>query len=444
MTESGNRWSGRRFHFIGVGGAGMSGLALAAAELGASVSGSDRDRSSYFERLERAGIAVQLGHDPANIPDGAEVVFSSAIDADNPELSAARTTGLDTRHRSELLAELCSDRQVIAVAGTHGKTTTTAMIAWALRSLGIEAGFFVGGEAPGLGPNGSPTNASWSVEGPVVVEADESDGSFLRLNPEVAVVTNLEMDHHANWDGMASLRKAFAEFVAGPRLVALPADDPATNFLREVADATVSFDLLSPGPESLRLKVPGRHNVINARAAIAALAGVGVDPDDAAAALADFPGVARRLEYRGEMDGVPVYDDYAHHPTEVKAAIEALREIANGRVVAVFQPHLYSRTRAFAPEFGSALARADAVVVTDVYPAREVPEGPLAGVTGMDILRETVDRNGGRGAWWAPDLEAAGRAIRKIASDGDLVVTIGAGDVSGLAGRLVGEGGAAS
>lgn len=444
MTDSGNDWSGRRLHFIGVGGAGMSGLALAAAELGASVSGSDRDRSSYFQRLERAGIAVQLGHDSANVPDGAEVVFSSAIDDDNPELSAARATGLDTRHRSEMLAELCSDRQVIAVAGTHGKTTTTAMIAWALRSLGIEAGFFVGGEVPGLGPDSSPTNASWSVGGPVVVEADESDGSFLRLNPEVAVVTNLEMDHHANWDGMASLRKAFAEFVAGPRLVALPADDPATNFLREVAKSTVSFDLLSPGPKSLRLKVPGRHNVINARAAIAALAGVGVEPDDAAAALADFPGVARRLEYRGEMDGVPVYDDYAHHPTEVRAAIEALREIADGRVVAVFQPHLYSRTRAFAPEFGSALAGADAVVVTDVYPAREVPEGPLAGVSGMDILRETVDRNGGRGAWWAPDLETAGRAIRKIASDGDLVVTIGAGDVSGLAGRLVKEGGAAS
>ncbi|MFZ9668483.1 MAG: UDP-N-acetylmuramate--L-alanine ligase [Solirubrobacterales bacterium] len=434
-------WTDRKIHFVGAGGAGMSGLALAVLELGASVTGSDRDRSSYLERLEGAGIEVTVGHDAANVPEGAEVVLSSAIGEENPEVVRARDDGLRILHRSELLAEACRGRQVVAVAGTHGKTTTTAMVAWALRSLGIDSAFFVGGEVPDLGPGGRPTNASWSSEGPVVVEADESDGSFLRLDPAVGVVTNLEMDHHANWDGMAALRQAFSEFVAGVGIAVLPGADPATTFLDGLAPETVPFDLEYPGPEALVLKVPGRHNQLNARAALAALQALGVDLDGAAAALVDFPGVSRRLEFRGEMGGIPVYDDYAHHPTEVRATIEALREIAPGRVLVVFQPHLYSRTRALAPEFGEALAGADRVVVTDVYPAREVPEGHLAGVSGLDILRETTDRNGGRGAWWAPDLEAADRAVRTIAEPGDLVVTIGAGDVSGLAGRLVGEGG---
>lgn len=439
MTGSPDDWARRTLHFIGVGGAGMSGLALAALELGARVTGSDRDRSSYFDRLEGAGIGVVVGHDRVNLPEGAEVVVSSAIGDENPELAAAREAGLRVVHRSELLAELCAGRQVVAVAGTHGKTTTTAMIAWALRGLGREAAFFVGGEVPAMGPEGSRANASWSLDGPVVVEADESDGSFLRLEPAIAVVTNLEMDHHANWDGMGSLREAFGRFVSGAPVAVLPADDPQTGSLVGLAPETIPFDLAGPGPESLDLKVPGRHNLLDARAAIAALSGLDIEPEAAAAALADFPGVARRLEYRGEMDGIPVYDDYAHHPTEVRASIEALREVAPGRIVAVFQPHLFSRTRAFAPEFGAALAGADEVVVTDVYPAREVPEGQLEGVSGLDVLRETVDRNGGRGAWWAPDLEAAGRAVRRLATGDDLVVTIGAGDVSGLATRLVGE-----
>ena len=440
MNGTGPAWPDRKLHFIGVGGAGMSGLALAALELGAGVTGSDRDRSSYFERLERAGVELAVDHDRSNLPEGVEVVVSSAIGDENPELAAAREAGLRVLHRSELLAELCAGREVVAVAGTHGKTTTTAMIGWALRTLGRESALFVGGEVPGLGPGGEPTNAAWSATGPVVVEADESDGSFLRLEPTVALVTNLEMDHHANWDGMGSLREAFGQFVSGAPIAVLPADDPATAFLATAAPETITFDLDGPGPETLELKVPGRHNRLNARAAIAALSGIGIDPDEAAGALGGFPGVARRLEYRGEMDGVPVYDDYAHHPTEVRATIEALREIAPGRIVAIFQPHLYSRTRAFAPEFGAALAGADEVVVTDVYPARELPEGPLKGVSGLDVLRETADRSGGRGAWWAPDLEAAGRAVRKLARDDDIVVTIGAGDVSGLAGRLVGEG----
>jgi UDP-N-acetylmuramate--alanine ligase len=437
VTGSGGDWSERRIHFVGVGGAGMSGLALATVALGGRVTGSDRDRSSYFERLERAGASLSVGHDLDNLPEGAEVVVSSAIGEENPELLAAREAGLRILHRSELLAEVCADREVIAVAGTHGKTTTTAMVAWALRGLDREAAFFVGGEVPAIGPDGTATNAAWSASGPVVVEADESDGSFLRLEPSVAVVCNLEMDHHANWNGMGSLREAFAEFVSGSPKAVLPADDPETAFLLPLAPEVVPFDLEAPGPVPLSLRVPGRHNLLDARAALAALAAIGIDPGEAAATLADFPGVARRLEYRGEMDGIPVYDDYAHHPTEVRASIEALREVAPGRIVAVFQPHLYSRTRAFASEFGAALAGADEVVVTDVYPARELPEGDLAGVSGLDVLRETTDRNGGRGAWWAPDLEAAYRAVRRVASGDDLVVTIGAGDVSGLAGRLV-------
>ena len=432
-------WEGRRLHLIGIGGAGMSGLAVVCRALGSEVTGSDRSESTYVERVRAAGVRVSVGHSDSNLPEGAEVVVSSAISEENPELVAAREAGVPVLHRSELLSEICAGRQVIAVAGTHGKTTTTAMIAWALAGMDRPFGFFVGGEVPGLGPDGGSGNAGWADEGPIVVEADESDGSFLRLEPAVAVVTNVEMDHHANWSGMAELESAFSNFVGKAPLAVLPVDDPACRDIAPQGTEVVPFSESMPGPDGLELKVPGRHNILNARAALAALAAIGEDPDRSATALSTFPGAARRLEYKGDALGAAVYDDYAHHPTEVEASIQALRSLGPDRVVVVFQPHLYSRTRAFAAEFGKALAAADCAVVMDVYPARELPEGSLAGVSGLDVLRATADRNGGRQTVWAPDLDGARRAVGRLLGPGTVVVTMGAGDVTRLSDDLVRE-----
>ena len=418
-------WGGRRLHFVGIGGAGMSGLALVCDELGASVSGSDRADSSYMERLRTAGLTPVIGHDTANLPDGAEVVVSTAIADDNPELALARSRGLTVRRRGELLAELCAEKRLIAVAGTHGKTTTSAMLTWALREVGADPAFFVGGEVPGLGPNGSAANAGWGRGEWVVAEADESDASFLDLQPEIAVITNIEMDHHSRWGSMAELRDAFAQFAAGAKAVALPAED----------------DGCSPGPAELSLAVPGRHNVLNARAALAAADLAGFDLDAIAAALGRFPGVARRLELKGERNGARIYDDSAHHPTEVRAALEALRGLQPERLIIAFQPHLYSRTKAFAEQFGASLALADEVVVLDVYPAREEPVGDLAGVSGLDVARAAADRMQGRRVVWAPSADRAQAVLESRLQPGAIMAMVGAGDVFRVGEALV-EGGA--
>jgi UDP-N-acetylmuramate--alanine ligase len=396
----------------------MSGLALVCHGLGAELSGSDRSDSSYIRRLREEGIVAGVGHDVANLPEAGEVVVSTAIATDNPELAAARERGLTVLHRGELLAQLCAEKRLIAIAGTHGKTTTTAMLVWALRALGADPAFFVGGEVPGLGgERQDAANASWGEGEWVVAEADESDASFLALKPEIAVITNIEMDHHARWGSVAELRAAFAEFAEGARLA--------------------EFDESSPGPAELRLAVPGRHNRLNARAALAAVELAGLDVGEAAAALAGFPGVRRRLELKGERAGAPIYDDYAHHPTEVRAALSALRELGEARVIAVFQPHLYSRTKAFAEEFGAALALADEAVVLDVYPAREEPVGELAGVDGLLVARAAADRMGGRRVVWAPTLELARQAVEPRLGPGRVLVTVGAGDVFTLGEALL-------
>jgi len=419
-------WSSSRLHFIGIGGAGMSGLALVCAELGASVTGSDRSDSSYMERLRQAGLDPIVGHDAANLPDGAEVVVSTAIGDDNPELALARERGVKPIHRGALLAELCAEERLIAVAGTHGKTTTTAMLVWALRVLGADPAFFVGGEVPGLGAERAAANAGWGSGDWVVAEADESDGSFLQLKPEIAVVTNIEMDHHSRWGSVAELRAAFDEFTAGARAVVRPEDS----------------DL------EIELAVPGHHNLLNARAAVLAAAAAGFEPAKVAAALADFPGVKRRLELKGSRGGARIYDDYAHHPTEVRAALSALREQRPGRLIAVFQPHLYSRTKAFGEQFGAALALADEVVVLDVYPAREQPVGELAGVSGLQVAQAAAERMGGRRVRWLPDAAGAYRALADLLDHNQAVgikeqvlVTIGAGDVFKVGEALVGNAG---
>jgi len=444
-----SEWRDRRLHFVGIGGAGMSGLALVCHELGATVTGSDRVDSSYMERLRAAGLEPAVGHDAANLPEGAEVVVSTAIADDNPELGLARELGCTVRHRGQLLAELCTEKRLIAIAGTHGKTTTAAMLAWALRAIGADPAFFVGGEVPGLGPDGATSNAGWGGGEWVIAEADESDASFLELSPEIAVVTNVEMDHHSRWGSVAELRAAFAQFAAKAEGVALPVGDEAhveplgraERDDRAAGGRRAGFDLASPGPAKLSLAVPGRHNVLNARAALAAARLAGFDVEATAAALAGFPGVHRRLQLKGSRDGARIYDDYAHHPTEVRAALDALREMRPARLIAVFQPHLYSRTKAFAEQFGAALSLADEVVVLDVYPAREEPVGDLAGVSGLVVARAAADRMGGRRVVWAPTLEQAEGALASRLGPGAVLVTIGAGDVFRIGEVLTGDGG---
>ncbi len=461
-------WSGRRLHFIGIGGAGMSGLAVVCAGLGAEVTGSDRSESSYMERLRAAGLEPTIGHDAANLPGGAEVVVSTAIAAENPELSLARERDQTVIHRGELLAELCAEKRLIAIAGTHGKTTTTAMTVWALRGLGEDPAFFVGGEVPGLGPEDAPANAGWGAGEWVVAEADESDGSFLRLAPEIAVVTNVEMDHHSKWGSLEPLIEAFTGFAAKSRVAVLPSPTrdaaPVEEVRAALATATpervrsndripdrsanapdgavevAEFSAAKPATAALDLAVPGEHNVLNARAALAALGAAGFDVDAAAEALGDFRGVRRRLEVKGERGGVRIYDDYAHHPTEVRAALSALRGLAPPRLIAVFQPHLYSRTKVFAAEFGAALALADEIAVLDVYPAREEPVGPFAGVSGLDVARAAADRSGGKPVAWLPSAAKAERFLSRrldTLSDGSILVTIGAGDIFKLGEALV-------
>jgi UDP-N-acetylmuramate--alanine ligase len=439
-------WSERRLHFIGIGGAGMSGLALVCARLGATVTGSDRADSSYMERLRGAGLEPVVGHDAANLPEGAEVVVSTAIGEDNPELALARERGAEPIHRGALLAGLCAEKRLIAIAGTHGKTTTTAMAVWALRALGADPAFFVGGEVPGLGPGGATANAGWGEGEWVVAEADESDASFLRLRPEVAVVTNVEMDHHSRWGSLAELHEAFAAFAAPARGLVVPADEGMT-WLERAGGEKVRFDASVPGPGDLRLAVPGQHNLRNARAALAALELAGFDSGPAAEALANFPGVHRRLELKGSRGPVHIYDDYGHHPTEVRAALSALRDLNPSRLVAVFQPHLYSRTKALAEEFGAALALADEAIVLDVYPAREQPVGDLAGVSGLQVAQAAAERMGGKPVWWLPTIELAQRALAErldhnqaLYGEGTVLVTIGAGDVYKLGEALATEG----
>ena len=461
MTEM----QGRRLHFIAIGGAGMSGLALVCKQLGAEVTGSDRAESSYMDRLRVAGIEPHLGHDADQVPADADVVISTAVPEDNPELMRARERDQRVIHRGELLAELCSQRRLLAIAGTHGKTSTAAMCIWALRATGADPSFFLGGELPGAGSDGEPTNAGWADGEWVIAEADESDASFLKLQPEVAVITNLELDHHSRWSSLAQLSEAFAAFSspatglvtgAGVRLpgqetqpVIRFAIEPAEGEPPQEAELVASGITVEPGggtrfrargadiDTQVSLQVTGRHNVANALAALGGLSLTSADVEACARGLADFPGVARRLELKGEASGARIYDDYAHHPTEVAAALEAARDLDPRRLIVAFQPHLYSRTKALAAEFGAALAAADEVAVLEVYPAREEPVGELEGVSGMMVASAAADHGSGRRVWWLPTAELAAQALRPRLGEGDVLITIGAGDVYRLADALV-------
>jgi UDP-N-acetylmuramate--alanine ligase len=437
-------FAGRALHFIGIGGAGMSGLALVARGLGATVTGSDQAESSYCERLRAAGIEPVIGHDAANLPEGAEVVLSTAIPEDNPELAAAHAAGATVMHRGDLLGELSRMKRTIAVSGTHGKTTTASMAALALLETGREPAFLIGGELQAGG-----TNAAWGAGEWAVIEADESDRSFLKLWRDVAVVTNVELDHHATYGSLTELEEAFREFAApaevrvlGPE-VELPGEGDPVTFGIEAGALSAHEVTLGAGRSRFRvedidveLAVPGEHNVLNALAALAALRAAGVSLAEAAPALAKFRGSGRRFEHHGRTEsGAEVYDDYAHHPTEVRATLKAARTLEPRRLIACFQPHLYSRTRMLAREFGRALASADLIVVLDVYRARERPED-FPGVSGYLVAEAAADLAGGKPVWWLPKLDDAERNLRPELGEGDLLMTIGAGNVDELARRL--------
>jgi UDP-N-acetylmuramate--alanine ligase len=439
-------WSGRRLHFIGIGGAGMSGLALVAHALGATVTGSDRAESSYSARLREAGIEPVIGHRAGGVPDGAEVVVSTAIAPDNPELAAAREAGAPVLHRGDLLGEVSRLKRCVAVAGTHGKTTTASMAAHVLVSLGREPSYLIGGELRSTG-----TNAAWGAGEWLVVEADESDRSFLKLAPALGVVTNVELDHHSTYRSALEIEAAFAAFAAGCERVAAwveaPVPSPDETFGVDAGSlAAHELELLDGGSRfvvdgvEVRLTVPGKHNVLNALAALAACRAADVPVAEAGPALAAFSGARRRFELRGRTaSGAEVYDDYAHHPTEVRATLEAARTLDPARLIACFQPHLYSRTAMLAREFGRALALADIVCVLDVYPARERAEDH-PGVSGWLVAAAAASAARGRRVFWTPSMNDAERQLRPLLVEGDLLLTLGAGDVDSLAERLVESG----
>jgi UDP-N-acetylmuramate--alanine ligase len=451
MNTPNGTWGGRRLHFVGVGGAGMSGYARAAHALGAEVTGSDGALSPYAERLRADGVLeVKVGHDAANVPAGedVEVIYSSAVPVANPERVAARERGLSERPRANLLAELTAMKRTIAVAGTHGKTTTSSMIVHALRAAGLRPGWLVGAPV-----GGGLANAEWGEGEWLVVEADESDRSMLSLEVEIAVLTNVELDHHASFGSLAELEEAFRTFLshAGkaivvwnrPELLALTAGQIARRV--EVISYDVSDPLLEEGGSRFRwrghevkLGVPGVHNALNATAALEAARLAGADAEGAIAGLAGFAGAGRRFQRVGETaSGATVYDDYAHHPTEVAATLRAARTLERAdRLVAVFQPHLYSRTALLAREFGAALALADVVAVLDVYPARERGDD-YPGVSGLLIAEATADAARGKPVYWLPSFAEAEVVLGGMLGKGDICLVMGAGDIDALGRGLV-------
>jgi UDP-N-acetylmuramate--L-alanine ligase len=488
-----------RVHFIGIGGAGMSGIARIMLARGTPVAGSDSAASAALDELAALGARVRAGHAAAQLGDADTVVVSSAIRDSNPELAEARRRGLRVLHRAAALASLMSGRRVTAVTGTHGKTTTTSMIATVLLETGAAPAYAIGGVLAATG-----TGAADGAGRDFVAEADESDGSFLMYAPDVAVVTNVEADHLDNYGTEEAYRASFTRFLDRVKpggVLVTSADDPGTVELAAGARArglrVVTFGAApdadyavsgvtasgmetsltirgqgqphSSGPIDcdLQLAVPGHHNALNAAAAFAAAVELGVAPGQAATALASYRGAARRLEPKGEAGGVRVLDTYAHHPTELAADLRAAREIvagpaatpagtatagtapagtatagtatpagtptpARGRVIAVFQPHLFSRTRIFAAEFGTALGLADEAVVLDVYAAREDPE---PGVTG----RLVADAVPGGAAVYVPEFDDVPKVVAALAGPGDLVLTMGAGDITRMGPLLLAE-----
>lgn len=447
-----------RPHFIGIGGAGMSGIAKILAQRGAKVAGSDAKDSPTAEALRSLGATVHIGHAAEHLADDATcVVVSSAIRKDNPELARAAELDIPVVHRSDALARLMDGLRPIAVAGTHGKTTTTSMLAVSLTELGLDPSYAIGGDLDAPGSN------ALHGDGEIfVAEADESDRSFHKYAPEVAIVLNVELDHHANYASMEEIYESFQTFadriVPDGTLVISADHEGARELTRRVSDSvkTVTYGeaedadvrILSVVAQGLKsevtvvlggeeltftVSVPGRHYASNAVAALAAGVALGIPAAELAPALAAYTGVKRRLQLKGETAGVQVIDSYAHHPTEMTADLEAMRAAASSaRLLVVFQPHLFSRTQELGKEMGQALALADASLVLDIYPARE---DPIPGIT-SDLIIE-AGRAAGADVTPVHDKADVPEAVAGMAKPGDLVLTMGAGDVTDLGPRIL-------
>jgi UDP-N-acetylmuramate--alanine ligase len=442
----------RTVHFMGIGGAGMSALALIACRRGVAVSGCDLDVSGASD-LQGLGVPVRQGHDPAHLAGARAVVVTAAVPGSHPELERARELGLPIVPRKLALAQLIEGAASVGVSGTHGKTTTTVMTTEALTAAGLNPTGIAGGRVSGWGGN-----AKIAGEQLFVVEADEFDQAFLTLTPTVAVVNNVEPDHLECYGSMEALEDAFVEFAHRARVAVLSSDDPgACKVAARLSNRRVTFGLAAGSDVRIadimqqadrtearvrwrdgrclhvRLKVPGLHNLRNAVAALVVVDALGGALEPAADALAEFSGVGRRFERLGEFGGIAVVDDYAHHPSELTATLSAARQAFPGRrLVAVFQPHLYSRTAAHGQAMGQALAAADLVIVTEIYPAREQP---IAGVSGRQVA-DAAERAGAE-ARFEPTRARVGQTVYEALRSGDVVLTLGAGDITRVAPELV-------
>ena len=446
----------QKIHFVGVGGSGMSAIAKVLASQGYQVSGSDISSSGTLDKLQKDGVRVFVGHHRDNLGDCQAIVVSTAIAETNPEVQAARERGLAVYHRSDVVAHLMESRQGIAVAGAHGKTTTTSMLALVLEKAGVDPTILIGGELDFLGGN-----AKLGAGPYLVAEADESDGSFVKFSPQMAVVTNIENDHMDYYQTMDNVLKAFVTF-----LQKLPADGVAVlcfdnEYVRDIArnldrrcisyglkndadytaqnirpdGAFTLFDVYYRGDllGAVKLNVPGRHNVSNSLAAIAAAREVGLEFSQIVDGLAVFYGAKRRFQTKGKVNGVWVVDDYAHHPTEIATTLEAARQTTPERLICVFQPHRYSRTALLRKEFGSAFQAADQLILTDIYSAGEQP---IEGIDGETIKNE-VEQQSGQTVLYIPDRNQIAGYLAEMVKPGDLVITMGAGNVYQAGEQLV-------
>ncbi len=440
----------RHVHIVGIGGAGMSAIATVLARMGHRVSGSDLRESAVLERLRGQGVDVRVGHSAEHLPAELDaVVRSTAIPTTNPEITEASARGVPVLRRADALRALVATRRAIAVAGSHGKTTTSSMLALVLRSAGWHPSFLIGGDLNEVGTNAAFDDGEW-----LVVEADESDGTFLELAPEATILTNVEPDHLEHYGDFAALVGAFESYLAsvpGPRVVC--ADDEIAGTLARRVPGSVTYgwaddaDYRVQGHSSDRLgsrftvehhgavlgtvelPVPGRHNALNALGAVALAVEIGVPFDAIARGLGGFGGVARRFQFRGEIDGVTLIDDYAHLPSEVRAMLSAAREGGWRRVVAVFQPHRYSRTEKLWQDFADAFVDADTVVLTDIYAAGEAPR---PGVSGRLLVHAVLDAHPATAVTYLPRRADVVRHALDRARPGDLVLTLGAGDLTSV------------
>jgi UDP-N-acetylmuramate--alanine ligase len=462
----------RRIHFVGVGGIGMSGIAELLANLGYAVSGSDAKRSAVTDRLESLGATVHAGHAAANVGDADVVVYSSAVKPDNPEVAEARRRRIPVIPRAEMLAELMRLRFGIAVAGAHGKTSTTSMVALVLEQAGLDPTAVIGGRLSAFGSNARLGRGEY-----MVAEADESDRSFLTLSPSIAVITNIDREHMDAYGSFADLQQAFVDFANKVpfygAVVACADDAELCAVIPQFKRRVITYGIESPktphhpvpvvfGSDvtldgfgsrctvqryerrggttieilgEMTLAVPGRHSVKNALAAVAVGLELDVPFATIAAALAGFRGAERRFEQRGVINGITVIDDYGHHPTEIAAVLSAARAAKPGRIVVAFQPHRYTRTRDLMREFGVALASPDEVVLTGIYAASEEP---IPGVT-LEALADVVNSGRSTPVHLVPKLDEMAARVADLARPGDLVITLGAGSIGGLATQLIDE-----